>query len=85
MLHLRCSQATFFHESVLFFHDLSDQELSLYSTIVKTGYSPASLKAGGIKVYTIKNVGLIMMNTIFAKQRFRASNGIHLKLATTIL
>ena len=69
MLHLRCSQAIFSHESALFFHDLTDREPSPYSITVKTGYNPASLKADGIKVYTIKkelhDVGLIMMNTPF--------------------
>ena len=69
MLHLRCRQAVFSHESALFFHDLTDREPSPYSVTVKTGYNPASLKADGIKVYTIKkelhDVGCIMMNTPF--------------------
>ena len=69
MLHLRCSQAVFSHESALFFHDLTDREPSPYSITVKTGYNPASLKADGIKVYTIKkelhDVGLITMDTPF--------------------
>lgn len=69
MLHLRCGQAVFSHESALFFHDLTDREPSPYSVTVKTGYNPASLKADGIKVYTIKkelhDVGLIMMDTPF--------------------
>ena len=69
MLHLRCSQAVFSHESALFFHDLTDREPSPYSVTVKTGYNPASLKADGIKVYTIKkelhDVGLITMDTPF--------------------
>ena len=29
LLHLRCAQAIFSHESALFFHDLTDRELSL--------------------------------------------------------
>ncbi len=69
MLHLRCSQAVFSHESALFFHDLTDREPSPYSVTVKTGYNPASLKADGIKVYSIKkelhDVGLITMDTPF--------------------
>ena len=69
MLHLRCSQAVFSHESALFFHDLTDREPSPYSVTVKTGYNPASLKADGIKVYTIKSelhyVGVIKMETPF--------------------
>ena len=69
LLHLRCAQAVFSHESALFFHDLTDREPDPYSITVKTGYNPASLQADGIKVYTIKkdlhDVGLIMMNTSF--------------------
>ena len=69
MLHLRCSQAVFSHESALFFHALTDRGPSPYSVTVKTGYNPASLTADGIKVYTIKkelhDVGLITMDTPF--------------------
>ena len=69
LLHLRCAQAIFSHESALFFHDLTDRELSHYSITVKTGYNPASLQADGIKVYTIKkelhDMGIITMNTPF--------------------
>lgn len=54
LLHLRCAQAVFSHESALFFHDLTDREPNPYSITVKTGYNPASLQADGIKVYTIK-------------------------------
>ena len=63
LLHLRCAQAVFSHESALFFHDLTDREPSPYSITVKTGYNPASLQADGIKVYTIKkelhDVGIV--------------------------
>ena len=52
LLHLRCAQAVFSHESALFFHDLTDREPNPYSITVKTGYNPASLQADGIKVYT---------------------------------
>ena len=69
LLHLRCPQAVFSHETALFFHDLTDREPSPYSITVKTGYNPASLQADGIKVYTIKkelhDVGIITMNTPF--------------------
>ena len=69
LLHLRCAQAIFSHESALFFHDLTDREPNPYSITVKTGYNPASLQADGIKVYTIKkelhDVGIVTMNTPF--------------------
>lgn len=69
LLHLRCAQAVFSHESALFFHDLTDREPSSYSITVKTGYNPAGLQADGIKVYTIKKelhgVGIITMRTPF--------------------
>lgn len=69
ILHLRCAQGVFSHESALFLHDLTDREPSEYSVTVKTGYNPAYLKADGMKVYTIKKelhgVGVIEMNTPF--------------------
>ena len=69
LLHLRCAQAVFSHESALFFHDLTDREPSPYSITVKTGYNPSSLQADGIKVYTIKkelhDMGIVSMNTPF--------------------
>lgn len=69
LLHLRCAQAIFSHESALFFYDLTDREPSHYSITVKTGYNPAGLQADGIKVYTIKkelhDMGIITMNTPF--------------------
>ncbi len=69
LLHLRCAQAVFSHESALFFHDLTDREPSPYSITVKTGYNPSSLQADGIKVYTIKkelhDMGIVTMNTPF--------------------
>lgn len=69
LLHLRCPQAIFSHETALFFHDLTDREPNPYSITVKTGYNPASLQADGIKVYTIKkelhDVGIVTMNTPF--------------------
>ena len=69
LLHLRCAQAVFSHESALFFHDLTDREPSPYSITVKTGYNPSSLQADGIKVYTIRkelhDMGIVTMNTPF--------------------
>ena len=69
LLHLRCPQAVFSHETALFFHDLTDREPNPYSITVKTGYNPVSLQADGIKVYTIKkelhDVGIATMNTPF--------------------
>ena len=69
LLHLRCAQAVFSHESALLFHDLTDREPSPYSITVKTGYNPSSLQADGIKVYTIKkelhDMGIVTMNTPF--------------------
>jgi predicted transcriptional regulator of viral defense system len=74
LLHLRCAQAVFSHESALFFHDLTDREPSPYSITVKTGYNPACLQADGIKVYTIKkelhDVGITTMNTPFGNPVF---------------
>lgn len=69
ILHLRCAQGVFSHESALLFHDLTDREPSKYSITVKNGYNPTGLKADGIKVYTIKkelhDLGIIMMKTPF--------------------
>ena len=69
LLHLRCDQAVFSHESALFFHDLTDREPNPYSVTVKTGYNPTGLREDGIKVYTIKKelhgVGVMTMNTPF--------------------
>ena len=42
LLHLRCAQAVFSHESALFFHDLTDREPNPYSITVKTGYADLS-------------------------------------------
>lgn len=69
ILHLRCAQGVFSHESALFFHDLTDREPSEYSITVKTGYNPANLKDDGIRVYTIKKelhgIGVITLDTPF--------------------
>lgn len=54
LIHLRCGQAVFSHETALFFHNLTDREPSPYSVTVKRGYSPTRLKADGIMAYTIR-------------------------------
>ena len=48
LLHLRCGQAVFSHESALFFHDLTDREPSPYAITVRRGYSTTRLKAEAI-------------------------------------
>ena len=72
LLHLRCGQAIFSHETALFFHDLTDREPSPYSITVKTGYNPHHLKADGIKVYTVKKslheMGLVTLKTPFGNE-----------------
>ena len=69
LLHLRCPQAVFSHETALFFHDLTDREPLEYSVTVKTGYNPTRLKNEGMQVFTIKaelhEVGLITGQTPF--------------------
>lgn len=69
LVHLRCEQAVFSHESALFLHDLIDREPMEYEITVKTGYNPSKLKDDGIKVYTVKkelhSEGIIMMQTPF--------------------
>ena len=69
LVHIRCKQAVFSHETALFFHDLTDREPIEYEITVKTGYNPSKLKEDGIKVYTIKKElhaeGIIMMQTSF--------------------
>ena len=69
LLHLRCAQAVFSHESTLFFHDLTDREPLCYSITVKTGYNPTRLKDEGVQVFTIKaelhEVGLTTAQTPF--------------------
>ena len=71
LLHLRCPQAIFSHETALFMHDLSNREPLEYSITVKTGYNPTRLKDDGIKVFTIKTelheVGLSIARTSFGQ------------------
>lgn len=69
LLHLRCSQAVFSHETALFFHDLTDREPLKYSVTVRTGYNPSNLQEDGIQVYTVKKdlhgLGITSMQTTF--------------------
>ncbi len=69
LLHLRCEQAVFSHETALFFHDLTDREPIWYSVTVRTGYNPSRLQEDGIQVYTVKKalheVGIITAKTPF--------------------
>ena len=44
LLHLRCGQAVFSHETALFFHDLTDREPLKYTITVRTGYNPSRLQ-----------------------------------------
>lgn len=69
LVHLRCKQAVFSHETALYLHDLTDREPLEYEITVKTGYNPSKLKEDGIQVYTIKKElhgeGIIMLQTLF--------------------
>lgn len=69
LVHLRCEQAVFSHETALFLHDLTDREPVEYEITVKTGYNPSKLKEDGIKVYTVKKElhgeGVVIMQTLF--------------------
>lgn len=69
LLHLRCDQAIFSHETALFLHDLTDREPMVYSITVRTGYNPTRLRGDGFKVYTIKRelhgIGIIDAETSF--------------------
>ena len=69
LVHLRCKQAVFSHETALFLHDLTDREPIEYEITVKTGYNPSKLKNDGMKVYTVKKElhgeGVVMMQTPF--------------------
>ncbi|MDO4288743.1 MAG: abortive phage infection protein, partial [Eubacterium sp.] len=69
LLHLRCPQVIFSHETALFLHDLTDREPLAYSVTVKTGYNPTRLRNEGIQVFTIKaelhGIGLTTGQTPF--------------------
>lgn len=72
VLHLRCEQAIFSHETALFVYDLTDREPMQYTITVKTGYNPTKLKSDGIQVYTVKKelqeVGRTMGKTSFGHE-----------------
>ena len=72
LIHLRCKQAVFSHETALFLHDLTDREPVEYEITVKTGYNPSKLKEDGIKVYTVKKKlhgeGIVTMQTPFGHE-----------------
>lgn len=72
LIHLRCKQAVFSHETALFLHDLADREPIEYEITVKTGYNPSKLKEDGIKVYTVKKElhgeGITTMQTPFGHE-----------------
>lgn len=69
IVHLRCEQAVFSHETALYLHDLNDREPLEYEITVKTGYNPSKLKEDGIKVYTVKEElhgeGIVTLQTPF--------------------
>jgi predicted transcriptional regulator of viral defense system len=71
LLHIRCEEAIFSHESALFFHDLTGREPMHHTITVKTGYNPTRLTKDGIKVYTIKRelhqIGICEMTTPFGQ------------------
>ena len=67
LLHLRCGQAVFSHETALFFHDLTDREPLKYTITVRSGYNPSRLQKDGFQVYTVKKdlheIGITTMPT----------------------
>ena len=69
LLHVRCEEAVFSHESALLFHGLTDREPAKYTVTMKTGYNPSRLTAEGVKVYTVKKelhlLGICEMMTPF--------------------
>lgn len=71
VLHLRCPEAVFSHETALFLHDLTDREPLQFSLTVKRGYNTSRLKADGVKAYTVKEdlttLGKITLKTAFGR------------------
>lgn len=71
VLHLRCPQGVFSHETALLFHSLTDREPSPYSITVKRGYGTSRLKTDGIDVFTIKpelyGIGKMTAKTPFGR------------------
>ena len=54
LLYLCCGQVVFSHETILFFHDLTDRETLKYIITVRTGYNPSRLQENGFQGYTVK-------------------------------
>lgn len=71
LLHLRCGQAVFSHESALFFHDLTDREPSPYAITVRRGYSTTRLKAEGLLLFS----ALLSFSTYQNKYAFDQNAG----------
>lgn len=71
VLHLRCQDAVFSHDTALFLHDLTDREPLQFSLTVKRGYNTSRLKADGVKVYTVKedltSLGKSTLKTAFGR------------------
>ena len=70
LLHLRCGQAVFSHETALFFHDLTDREPLKYTITVRTGYNPSRLQEDGFQVYTVKKDLDIQFRFMIWRERF---------------
>ena len=72
IMHLRCGQIIYSHETALLFHDLTDREPDKYSVTVKTGYNPSKLKKDGMQVHCIKrelyDLGRTTMETTFGNE-----------------
>lgn len=54
VLHRRCAQAVFSHDTALYYHGLTDMEPLRQTITLPTGYNTKKLSIDGIKVYTIK-------------------------------
>ncbi|MCD8120995.1 MAG: type IV toxin-antitoxin system AbiEi family antitoxin domain-containing protein [Clostridiales bacterium] len=72
LLHLRCGQIVYSHETALLFHDLTDREPFSFSVTVKRGYNTSGLKKEDVVVYTVKKelygIGIIFLKTSFGHQ-----------------
>ena len=81
LLHLRCGQAVFSHETALFFHDLTDREPLKYTITVRTGYNPSRLQEDGFQVYTVKKdlheIGIKMC--IRDREKYRENHLLFIK------
>lgn len=72
VLHMRYPQAVFSHDEALYFHDLVDREPLQPTVTLYSGYNTKTLKASGIKVYTVKKdllpLGRIMVTNSFGHE-----------------